>query len=397
MKKILNCLLVLTVSIVLAQMRWNCITNIAPWSARAGHAVVVLRDTIWLFGGIDDENRCCNDVWYSPDGASWTCVTSSAPWMPRAYCAAVVLRDTIWLMGGWNIDYPPSFRDVWYSPDGRNWRCALDSAPWIERNSCAAVVLRDTIWLMGGNWPINFSFRDVWYSPDGRNWRCALDSAPWIGRYDAAAVVLRDTIWLMGGDKGTQWLKDVWYTRDGFQWFCATDSAPWSWLGRTGHAVVVLRDTIWLMGGYYRHSQGANTSNDVWYSPDGASWTCVTSSAPWMPRAYFAAVVLRDTIWLMGGYTGPQRLKDVWCSPGLNGGAIEETQPVTQPIVLTSTILRSISELTLTEPIILLDPTGRKVADLRPGTNNIRHIQRGIYFLIPNTPAKLSRKIILIK
>ncbi|MEO0071569.1 MAG: hypothetical protein ABIK39_05740 [candidate division WOR-3 bacterium] len=70
------------------------------------------------------------------------------------------------------------------------------------------------------------------------------------------------------------------------------------------------------------------------------------------------------------------------------GGGIEEYFPPTaNRSRQTATIVRStlflsrkVSALSR-EPVLLLDITGRKVLDLKPGTNDIRHLSPGVYFI----------------
>jgi hypothetical protein len=52
----------------------------APWEGRDGHAVVVLNDVIYLFGGTCDAYSCFNDVWKTTDGVVWEEVCNDAPW-----------------------------------------------------------------------------------------------------------------------------------------------------------------------------------------------------------------------------------------------------------------------------------------------------------------------------
>lgn len=51
---------------------------------------------------IDPEARrvLLNDVWSSPDGIEWTEVTAEAPWTARAGAALVVKNGYLWLIGG---------------------------------------------------------------------------------------------------------------------------------------------------------------------------------------------------------------------------------------------------------------------------------------------------------
>jgi hypothetical protein len=117
----------------------------------------------------------------------------------------------------------------------------------------------------------------------------------------------------------------------------------------------------------------------VWSSENGRNWT-FHDSAPWPARCGHTAVVLRDTLWIFGGYgDNSQYLNDIWYLADTSGGIDEEKQIIAQIFTPTPTIIHHVSELTLTEPGILLDITGRKVATFRLGANNIRNLKPGIY------------------
>ena len=51
----------------------------------------------------------------------------------------------------------------------------------------------------------------------------------------------------------------------------------------------------------YYFGDNKSLKNDVWSSPDGKQWTLETANAPWPARAYHAAVVHDDNIYVFGG------------------------------------------------------------------------------------------------
>lgn len=68
---------------------------------------------------------------------------------------------------------------------------------------------------------------------------------------------------------------------------------------------------------------GKTQLRDVWLSrDDGASWTQVTSSAPWPSRQGQATAVSKDSIYMMGGFGGAQRFNDFWKTS--DGGKLPE-------------------------------------------------------------------------
>jgi dihydrofolate reductase len=99
-------------------------------------------------------------------------------------------------------------------------------------------------------------------------------------------------MWVISGS----FKNDVWNSTDGVTWTTATDSAAFS--DRTHHTAVVFKDKMWVIGGYTGSSRYAN---DVWNSTDGVTWTPVTNSAQFPARSNHTTVVFKDQIWVIGG------------------------------------------------------------------------------------------------
>ncbi|MFA7109583.1 MAG: kelch repeat-containing protein [Sphaerochaetaceae bacterium] len=176
---------------------------------------------------------------------------------------------------------------------------------------------------------------DSWstYPPDGKygkdeydgdlTWTEVSSSSGWVKRYKHASTVFNDCLWILGG-YGYQgmhkdsYLEDVWSSSDGVNWNLKTIDAPWH--GRTGHSVVVFDNKMFLIGGYAVDEDAENTHetnhymNDVWSSSDGITWTKVTD-APFGERAYHSAIVVDDTIYVIGGRrNGTYYYNDIWSS-----------------------------------------------------------------------------------
>jgi len=323
----------------------------------------------------------------------WYCATDSADWLPRVSFASVVHDSKMWILGG-DSDRE-RFNDVWYSTDGINWTCATNSAAWSPRCGHVSLVYNNKIWVMGGVDSSSSFKNDVWYSTDGINWTCATNSAAWSPRYKFATLTYDNKMWIMGGKNTFFFFKDVWFSTDGVNWSCATNSAEWGgYEGRFSFPCVSYDNRMWIAGGYCN----GTPMNDVWYSFNGSHWLRATSSAAWSPRYGHVSLVYNNKIWVMGGVdTTYSFMNDVWYSTGLG---IEETQTLTQPASLTPTIIHSSQffQQLIKQPSVLLNISGRKIADLKPGANNIRHLKSGIYFLLPQIVDKKHRqqKIVLI-
>jgi hypothetical protein len=251
----------------------------------------------------------------------WVRVTEHAAWAPRDSCGEVTFAGRIWLLAGWFDSNSLGPRDVWSSADGVTWIEATHEAPWRHGDLPTTMVFHDRMWLMGGWYagrlPEASASNGVWASADGVDWECVTPHAGWSPRLGAGGVVLGDRMWITGGCEsyffgGPEHLRsDVWSSADGAHWDCAAAQAPWT--PRAYHATVSFRGRLWVLGGgnYLPTYTGYN---DVWSSADGANWTQVTAGAPWAPRLWFSAVVYRDCLWVLGGWSNdPSRnWNDVW-------------------------------------------------------------------------------------
>ena len=89
---------------------------------------------------------------------------------------------------------------------------------------------------------------------------------------------------------------------------------PSSFSPRRGHAVIEYRDQVYVLGGEQCKGGKQNICEndeydmpvveqlqDVWYSKDLIRWNISTSDASFGPRAFHAAAVFQDAMWIFGG------------------------------------------------------------------------------------------------
>ena len=166
----------------------------------------------------------------------------------------------------------------------------------------------------------------------------ASGSNKWKARSYHTSVVFNGKIWVLGGDDvGFNNLNDVWSSTDGETWtestppggtkkITAGEDANW-WKARSSHTSVVFNSKIWVLGGSMGYEPPITRYNDVWSSPDGATWT--ESTPPndkdgnpvvknnknwWKARSSHTSVVFNSKIWVLGGNAGGH-FNDVWSSP----------------------------------------------------------------------------------
>ncbi len=297
---------------------WTLVTEAAPWQARDSQGEVVYNNQLWIMGGwFDSYQPAPRDVWSSHDGKDWRVVQETAAWVHSDLSMTLVFKDKMWMMGGWangRLENHSASSGVWSSSDGVAWDEVTPQAEWTPRIAAGAVVFQDKMWILGGT--ENYYFgdehsvqNDVWCSEDGQNWELVTKHAGWSARAYHQAVVKDGKIWVLGGGDylpNHHALNDVWCSEDGENWAQVTETAPWA--PRLWFSAVVYRDRIWVLGGW---SKEHDNFGDVWTSKDGQEWTELRSDRVWKARHEHSAYVFRDKIWVAGGHARPLN-SEVW-------------------------------------------------------------------------------------
>lgn len=298
---------------------WVKVSDKAEWQARDSSGELVYKDRLWLLGGwFDSFASPPRDVWSSPDGKVWDLVTKDAPWKYSDLPMSLVFNDRMWMLGGWYNGRLPGHgatNEVWLSTDGLKWDLVTKEAGWSPRLAAGAVVFKGRMWILGGTEDYYFGDdkspkNDVWSSADGKEWRREVANAPWPPRAHHAAVVHDGKIWILGGGNYTPTYhaqNDVWSSSDGVNWEQVTEHAPWN--PRLWFSAVVHRDRIWVLGGWSNNP--SQNWGDVWYSQNGKDWTQLRSNVSWKERHEHSAYVFKDKIWVAGGHARPLS-SEVW-------------------------------------------------------------------------------------
>lgn len=298
---------------------WVKVTEHAGWKARDSAGEVVYNGKMWLFGGwFNSHGPFPNDVWSSPDGVKWTQVTPNAGWVHADLPTSLVFDNKMWFMGGWHEGRNPgasASNQVWCSTDGAEWRCVSKSADWSPRLGAGGVALNGKMWILGGIKKYFFGdesslLNDVWNSSDGVHWKLVTHHAPWAARAYHGALAFDGRLWVFAGGNYLpkyEGHNDVWSSSDGVNWTKVTEQAPWA--ARIWSSAVVYKDQMWILGGWSNNP--SKNWNDVWYSGNGKEWKQLVAKNVWSPRHEQSAYVLDDKIWIAGGNPWPCT-NDVW-------------------------------------------------------------------------------------
>lgn len=308
--------------VVMAQTEapnWVRVTEHAQFAPRDSCGEVVHNDRMWLLGGWFNSNIIGpTDVWSSADGAAWELATDAAGWQAGDLPTTVVHDGRMWLMGGWYAGRLPEGRgssEVWASADGMQWECVNSTPGWTPRCGAAGAVFDGRMWVLGGTEQYFFGDdgdlrNDVWCSADGVTWAQATAQAPWAPRAYHGALQFDGKLWVFGGG---QYLptyhgyNDVWSSIDGVNWTLVTEHAPWP--ARIWFSAVVYRDCMWVLGGW--SNDPSRNWNDVWYSRDGVTWHELRTETVWSERHEHSAYVFDDKLWVVAGNEWPL-VNDVW-------------------------------------------------------------------------------------
>lgn len=305
-------------SLLMAQESDWKLESTAPWQARDSQAEYALAGRLWILGGwFRSDEAPPRDLWSSPDGVAWTKVADTVPMLHTDLPMNAVFRDRMWFLGGWYKGRLPGHsasKQVWSSADGTNWEQATDEAPWPARLAGVSLGFKDRLWVLGGTENYYFGTdadlrNDVWSSADGKEWKLETPNAPWPARAYHQAVAFHGKIYLLGGGNYVPQFharNDVWSSANGIDWTLETGAAPWA--PRLWFSAVVYRDRIWVLGGW---SKEDDNYGDVWHSADGRAWERLETATCWKARHEHSALVHRDRLWILGGHARPLS-SEVW-------------------------------------------------------------------------------------
>lgn len=291
---------------------WTLSSSPVSFAPRTAQTSVVFNNKMWVIAGLSisggTPNGLYNDTWYST-GSNWTQATANAAFSARYGHASAVYNNAIWVIAGSASGTQQN--DVWSSTDGASWSPATTNAAFSPREFPTCLAYNGKLWVIGGLGTGGF-MNDVWYSTNGTNWTQATANASFSGRYGHSSAVYNNAMWVIGGEDNAGLRNDAWYSTDGVNWTAATTSA--AFLPRAVQSTVVFNGALWVIGGLNNLSSFTST-NDSWYSTDGANWN-QTGGTPFTPARYaHTTLVYNNSMWVITGYDYPNSLSDIWHAP----------------------------------------------------------------------------------
>jgi hypothetical protein len=157
---------------------WNRLPD-APWTQRAGHAIVSLNGRLWFMGGSDWSLSHRNDVWSTLDGVNWREETNLFNlWQGRALFGHTVYNNRFYVVGGMATN-GTSLNDVWYTTDFKTWTRMDSNANFPARYDSPLVTFekagRTRLVMLGGylyqdKYGQDYYSNEFWHSGNGDNW-----------------------------------------------------------------------------------------------------------------------------------------------------------------------------------------------------------------------------------
>jgi hypothetical protein len=184
-----------------------------------------------------------------------------------------------------------------------SWRKIENEKSWTGRDGAGLVFLNGYLYLLGG-WNYSAVTNEVWRTKNIVDWE-RLPDAPWEARHGAGWVVHDKKMWVIGGDL----IDDVWFSPDGISWTMALSSAPFG--KRYTPSAISSGEYIYLYGGQrWTPVDWCNSRpdclpvglNDVWRSQNGVDWEQIQPDAPWGGRSLIhGGLYFNNEIFIIGG------------------------------------------------------------------------------------------------
>lgn len=252
-----------------------------------------------------------------------------------------------WLYGGM-LGNNTNSNDIWKSSDGTHWTQVTQIVPPPALHDTAFIYFKNKAWIIGGEGDLvdgTGNRNKVWSSPDFKTWTEVVSNAPWKKAHGHSVTICslydnqlaKDGLVLVGGSTWGGTSNQVYQSFDGITWTVCTSFPTPITFHNTYYDPLTYK--LFILGGS-TNSQFAPTNavySTVTYSATPFVWT-LEGNANWSPRHYHSLVNISDvsnpTFFVIGGMTeGYVLQKDVWKSTDLiNWTSIPQTTPITNTL-----------------------------------------------------------------
>lgn len=257
------------------------------------------KDSLYLIGGCDGEAPLAAMDIYCPSLNAIKCLKPMNH--SRSYASVVEFNGEIYVFGGGQAGHDPVWYDTVesYNPILDSWtlRPSLNQ----KKGSLSGAALDGKIFAVGGGNGVEcFSDVEMFDSDIGR-WiptRSMLEK-----RFALAAVELNGAIYATGGFDGKNYLNSAErFDPREHSWFRIANMNT----RRGCHSMAALNEKLYSLGGF----DGVTMVPSVEvFDPRLGKWT-VEETTMNHPRGYFAAAVVKDSIYVIGGVNGDETIVD---------------------------------------------------------------------------------------
>ncbi len=214
-----------------------------------------------------------SDIWSTIDGENWkreiTSTNVGERWLP----ALVNVKDTVYIFGGMSDKQKNHFdSSVYKTNDMINFEHVgnFPSTDVGQVRRTVVIYFKNQFWLLDGS-----GVEGIWSSSDGANWTQEIKEAPWKNHFNyiylRSATVLNDTILFTSSSAGSGWIPSVLASTDGKKWDYYSPHA-WKLDGwQSVYSPIVFKNKVWSFSRHNSDAKGAQItageSYRIWSMP----------------------------------------------------------------------------------------------------------------------------------
>jgi len=308
-----------------------------PWavepSPRYGHTMVVISNTVYLFGGEDGSLRSpqgelLNDTWaYNGESNEWQIIDALNPPPARKNHAAAVLEDKMYIFYGQGASGMLS--DIWeYDPATNTWtQMPSNGASMPTKASHATVnIYEGMFYFYGGRSAGGYPVNPYAYLYDVRSgyWNQRAEH-PEGARYGHTTTAFDNKLWVYGGTDGNSVFNDLWRYDPAVNTWTQVFPRGVQPAGRAFHTTTPAGDGLVVCGG--ENPLGVGYLNGAFLLPREEVWYPCNYPCNWGGRSQAQAAVIPSS----GGAQSQAADTSILVFGGLRDG-----QPIAEPLIFTA-------------------------------------------------------------